>query len=185
LDEALKECQIAQELDPNQDQLSEILYIRREYDRAIEQQRRWINRYPDDGVEHYELFRCYWQKGLHKEAMQELEQTGVLFGMKETARRIRQALTVSGHEGAMRAWAKELEHLNSTKEAFLPISTAEAYAVLGDKDRAFYWLEQAFQHPELASLDDGLIDLKSDPMLDPLRSDPRYRNLLHRVGLPE
>jgi tetratricopeptide (TPR) repeat protein len=185
LDEALKECQIAQELDPNQDQLTEILYIRREYDRAIEQQRRWIDRYPDNGVEHYELFHCYWQKGLHKEAMQELEQAVVLLGRKETARRIRHGFAVSGHEGAMRAWASDLEHVDSTGEAFLPISTAEAYAVLGDKDRAFYWLEQAFQHPELASLDDGLIDLKSDPMLDPLRSDPRYQDLLRRIGLLE
>jgi tetratricopeptide (TPR) repeat protein len=161
------------------------LYIRREYDRAIEQQRRWINRYPDNGVEHYELFHCYWQKGLHKEAMQELEQAVVLFGRKETARRIRQTLAVSGPKGAMRAWARELERLDSTMEAFLPISTAEAYAVLGDKDHAFYWLEQGFQHPELASLDDGLMDLKADPMLDPLRSDPRYQYLLRRVRLPQ
>jgi tetratricopeptide (TPR) repeat protein len=185
LDEALEECQIAQELDPNQDQLSDILYFRREYDRAIEQQLRWLSRYPDNGIGHFELFHCYWQKGMGKEAIQELEQTAVLFGKKEIARLIRQGFVVSGPEGAMRAWAKELEHVNSTNEAFLPLSTAQSYAALGDKDHAFYWLEQAYQHPELVSLDDGLMDLKSDPMLDPLRSDPRYRDLLRRVRLPQ
>jgi TolB-like protein/Tfp pilus assembly protein PilF len=184
LDEALEECQIAQELDPNQDQLSDILYFRREYDRAIEQQLRWLSRYPDNGIGHSELFHCYWQKGMHKEAIQELEQTAVLFGKNEIARLIRQGFVVSGPEGAMRAWAKELERVNSTNEAFLPLSTAQAYAALGDKDHAFYWLEQAYQHTELASLDDGLMDLKVDPMLDPLRSDPRYQDLLRRVGLP-
>jgi lipopolysaccharide biosynthesis regulator YciM len=121
---------------------------------------------------------------MHKEAIQELEQTAVLVGKNEIARLIRQGFVVSGPEGAMRAWAKELERVNSTNEAFLPLSTAQAYAALGDKDHAFYWLEQAYQHTELASLDDGLMDLKVDPMLDPLRSDPRYQDLLRRVGLP-
>jgi TolB-like protein/DNA-binding winged helix-turn-helix (wHTH) protein/Tfp pilus assembly protein PilF len=185
LDEALKECQIAQELDPNQDRLSEILYIRREYDRAIEQQLRWISRYPDNGVEHHFLFHGYWQKGMHKEAIQELEQAVTLFGSKKAAARIHQGFAISGYEGAIRVLAREIEHQASTKQAFLPLLGAETYTLLGNKDRAFYWLEQAYQHPELVSLDDGLMDLKSDPMLDPLRSDPRYKDLLRRVRLPQ
>jgi len=184
LDEALKECQVAQELDPNQDRLSEILYARREYDRAIEEQRRWISRYPDNGVEHHFLFHGYWQKGMHKEAIQELEWALILFGSKETAARIRQGLAISGYEGAIQALAREIEHMASTKEAFLPMLAAESYTLLGNNDRALYWLEQAYAHPELVSVDDGLMDLKSDPMLDPLRSDPRYKDLLRRVGLP-
>jgi len=122
---------------------------------------------------------------MDKEAIQELEMAVTLFGSKEGAGRIHQGFAISGYEGAIRALAREIENLDSTKQAFLPMLAAEAYTLLGNKDRAFYWLEQAYQHPELVSLDDGLMDLKSDPMLDPLRSDPRYKDLLLRVGLPQ
>jgi tetratricopeptide (TPR) repeat protein len=184
MNDALKECQIAQELDPNQDQLSEILYYRREYDRAILLQRRWIDRYPNDGIKHYELYRLYVLKGMDKEAVQELERSAELFGSDAAAARIRRGFARSGYKGAIGAWAEEIERLDATKEAFLPTSAADAYVILEDDDRAFYWLEQAYQHPELVSIDDGLADLKTDPALDPLRSDPRYKDLLRRVGLP-
>jgi tetratricopeptide (TPR) repeat protein len=56
---------------------------------------------------------------------------------------------------------------------------AIVYAGLGDKDEAFNWLEKAF-----AVRDKGLTYLKIDPCVDPLRSDPRFHELLRRVGLP-
>ena len=185
MNDALKECQIAQELDPNQDQLSEILYYRREYDQAIEQQLRWIDRYPDDGLKHYELYRLYVLKAMYKEAVQELARSLTLFGFEDLAVRIHHSFARAGFDAAMQEWANEIEHLSEAKQAFVPMSAADVYAILGDKDRAFSWLEQAYQHPELASIDDGLIDLKTDPLLDSLRSDPRYQDLLRRIGLPQ
>lgn len=56
---------------------------------------------------------------------------------------------------------------------------AIVYAGLGEKDQAFEWLEKAY-----AARDKGLTYLKIDPCLDPLRSDPRFNELLRRVGLP-
>ena len=53
------------------------------------------------------------------------------------------------------------------------------YAGLGDKDQAFAWLEKS-----LAAHDKGMTYLKIDPCLDPLRNDPRFRDLIKRVGLP-
>jgi hypothetical protein len=53
------------------------------------------------------------------------------------------------------------------------------YAGLGDKDQAFTWLEKSFD-----AHDKGLTYLKVDPCVDPLRSDPRFDALVHRVGLP-
>jgi len=57
---------------------------------------------------------------------------------------------------------------------------ALVYAGLGEKNEAFRWLQDAF-----AAHDVGLVYLKVDPCLDPLRSDPRFNDLLHRVGLSQ
>ena len=57
---------------------------------------------------------------------------------------------------------------------------AEFYAELGDKDQAFQLLNTAFQER-----DEGLMGLKTDFSLDPLRSDPRFAELVRKVGLPQ
>jgi hypothetical protein len=83
--------------------------------------------------------------------------------------------------------AKEFEYLEATKQMFVPINLAEVYATLGDKDRAFYWLEQAYSHRDInfASTDLGLYRLNMEFLLDPIRSDPRFKDLVRRVGLPQ
>jgi hypothetical protein len=67
------------------------------------------------------------------------------------------------------------------KESYVPpFSVARIHAALGDKDEAFAWLDRAYQERDLL-----LYALKVDPRFDPLHSDPRFADLLRRIGLEE
>jgi hypothetical protein len=61
-----------------------------------------------------------------------------------------------------------------------PAVIAAHHALLDEKDLAFFWLEKAF-----AEKSGFLLNIKSHPYFDSLRSDPRYRDLLKRMGLPQ
>ena len=187
LDEGWREYQIAQELDPNHDHLSDALDHRGQHDRAIAMLQMMVKRYPDDGYLHVSLFRDYVKTGMHKEAIEEAEKVFSLFGLPEVAARIHHTFVVSGYRGAMRQLAKEFEYLAATKQMFVPINLAEIYATLGDGDRAFYWLEQAYSHRDMnfAGTDLGLYRINREFLLDPIRSDPRFNDLVQRVGLPQ
>lgn len=185
LDEGWKEAEIAQELDPNEDHLEPALDNRHEYDKIIRHITTMLGADPDNGVLHHQLYEGYTGKGMYKEAMQQLEQTLVLFGLRESAGKVRQAFAASGYTGAMRKYAEELEHLHATNQIFVPLNVAGAYAAVGDKDRAFYWLEQAYKYRGRGTVGVAMIFINRDPGLEPLRSDPRYTDLLRRVGLPQ
>ena len=89
------------------------------------------------------------------------------------------AHAVSGDSKKAQAVLKELNQL--AEHRFVqPYWIAMIYIGLGDKDQAFHWLDRSYEErsPWLAWL-------KSDVALDPLRSDPRYADLLRRMGLPQ
>jgi len=111
---------------------------------------------------------------MYKEAVQELEQSVALFGLPSD--KIREAYSTSGYKGAMRELAEEAESLQ-----FWALGLAHYWASAGDKERAFYWLEQGYKRK---GTDSGFVFLNREPGLDPLRSDPRYKDLLRRIGLP-
>lgn len=184
LDEALREGEISQELNPNEDNLSVVLEMRGEHKRAIELLQRMVALHPTDSANHYGLFRNYAETGMYEEAVQELERTLTLMGVPEVAADVHRGFAVTGYRGAMSEYAKALEAIQAAKKGFAPENLAAAYTALGDKDRAFYWLEQAYGHREDVSLDWGLMIIKEDRMLEPLRNDPRFADLLRRVGLP-
>jgi hypothetical protein len=83
----------------------------------------------------------------------------------------------------LREFAKGFESLQASGQVFMPVNVAEAYAAVGDKDRARYWLDQAVQHRAMIRTGIPATALGTDPMLASLRSDPRFKDLVHRLGL--
>ena len=188
-DEALRECRASQELDPTGDHQrdADTLYWAGQDDKAIALVQMLLQTDPDDGFLHHALYRYYARKGMLNEAGQEAAQVLALFGDPDGAARVRHALLAAGGRGALRQFAREGEHWIDTKRVYVPGNLAAAYAILGDKDRAFHWLEEAYKHHDLRWLttDIPLESLKSERMFDSLRSDPRYDDLVRRIGLPQ
>ncbi len=73
-----------------------------------------------------------------------------------------------------------LLHERMNRGEYVPsLNIAFIYTSLGDKDQAFFWLDKAFDERE-----SKLKDIKVEPIFDPLRSDPRFAELVRRIGLP-
>ena len=92
---------------------------------------------------------------------------------------LKEAMAKSGAQGY---WRRTLENYRETaKSRYVPsVLVAEACVRVGDKDSAFEWLERGFEER-----DDLMIDLKVEPVFDGLRSDPRFQDLIRRVGIPQ
>lgn len=185
MDEAWKEYEIAQELDPNQDHLSTALYRRGEYDRAIELALKKAESHPEDGVNHWFLSEIYAQKGLYKKWDQEVEKALIWFDLPQAANRIHRAFVTAGYRGALLQDARELERLIAEKQAYFPGVLAEVYAKLGDKDKAFYWLGQGVENLQMTVSEPLLGYEYAEPGFASLRSDPRLKDLHRRMGLPQ
>ena len=188
-DEASRECQISQELDPVGDPRRDVdaLNWAGKEDAAISLAQMLLQTDPDNGFLHHALYRYYARKGMFREAGQEAGKTLALLGDPDGAARVQRALVTSDGRTAVRQFASELEHWVSTKRGYCPGNIAAAYAILGEKDHAFYWLEDEYKRHDRMWLaeDISLDNLKSEPMYDSLRSDPRYQDLLRRIGLPQ
>ena len=185
LNEGLKEEQLAQELDPNVDHLSGALLYEGKYDESIQLSLRDLERQPNDGYGHYGLFQTYALAGKYPEAIKELEETGKLMGFTELVAPVDHAFKTAGFKAAIRLLAGNLEGLQREGQLYAPDILAEFYGVVGDKDRAFYWLEDAYRHKQRTGAGGGMLWLKGNPMYASLRSDPRYADLVRRVGLPQ
>ena len=185
--ESLREAQIAQQLNPSGNLLPMALYYAHDYDRAIAVSLALIQSDPNAGNLHWDLSRAYAAKGMYKDSITELEKMLNLSGAPESAASIHHAFLISGYRGARQQYAKELESLMESKKAYYPVEIAEVYETLGDKDRAFYWLEDAYKHRarHWAAADYHLEWINEEPLLEPLRSDPRFKDLVRRIGLPQ
>jgi DNA-binding winged helix-turn-helix (wHTH) protein/TolB-like protein/Tfp pilus assembly protein PilF len=180
-EEAIAEIRRAKEINPVSLIINAVeawvLYHAREYDQAIAQAQKVVEMDPHFAEVYEYLKRCYDQKGMYKEAIAARQMRRKLAGYdaKETAA-LREAAAATS---ARVYWQKRLEQdvEESKRELSTGIDMAEIYAQLGEKDEAFKWLERAYEERSVM-----MMYLKVMPNLDPLRSDPRYADLLRRVG---
>jgi len=180
MDEAMEEAEHTQALDPDTDRVAWVFYCQRRFDRFIELKRSYISRHAFDPMAHFHLGYGYERAHMYKEAVDEWETAMSGFGDNNLARDLRHGYTKTGFRGAMRAWAGGLELIEKQGGTVQPDLLAYLYSILGDKDRAFAWLENSMEmHTAQPPA------FKVDPTLDDLRSDPRFADLLRRVGLPQ
>jgi TolB-like protein/DNA-binding winged helix-turn-helix (wHTH) protein/Flp pilus assembly protein TadD len=179
--EALAEIKRAEELDPLRDSVrareADTLFLARRYDEAIEILQNAIKLTPESIGAHFTLGYTYAAKGMSERAINEFQKVISIQGETTTGLcYLGYALAMSGKRSEARAI---LDKLKTTKEYVSPTELAVLYVGLGDNDGAIASLEKAY-----AAHDLQLQTLKVDPGLDRLRSDPRFQNLVRKVGLP-
>ncbi|HMG17403.1 MAG TPA: winged helix-turn-helix domain-containing protein [Gemmatimonadales bacterium] len=179
-DEALRESDRALQLDPLSliiaTDRGEILYLARQYDRAIETWRSVLELDPEFPRAHL-IQWAYVEKGMLAEARADFERHGpgpmnvgywswlaAFYGRSGQPEQARHAI-------------RKMREL-SARQQLPPGSVARTYAAVGERDSALAYLERAY-----AEHSGELTTLKVNPVYDSLRSDPRFQSLLRRVGL--
>ncbi len=184
MDEAVAEIERARQTDPlsaivNTD-TAEILYFDRNYDEALRQARATVEMDPNFAHAHRVMERIYDQKRMFPEAIAEGKQAAALSG-DDTWMLLELAHTylVAGKKAEMQNCLSRVASLSAGGTLPNVGTTVEIYAELGQIDRALQLLESQYRRRE-----GGLILLNADPCCDSLKSDPRFQQLLQRIGLP-
>jgi tetratricopeptide (TPR) repeat protein len=154
------------------------LYEARRYTEAIAPIEKVLEFNPGFAVGHRCLGQVYEANGMYREAIPELQRAVDLAGeVPMYVAALGHAYAVSGQRDEARKALRKLDEL-AKRRYVSNFPRALICAGLGEKDRALEWLERAFQEHS-----SGMVKLKVDPRLDPLRQDARFKNLLGRVGL--
>jgi TolB-like protein/DNA-binding winged helix-turn-helix (wHTH) protein/Flp pilus assembly protein TadD len=177
-EEAIAEMRKAESLDPlsliiNAD-LAEVLVIAHYYDESIRQSRKTIEMDPNFGLAHNQLAQAYIQKHMYDQAVAELQKAVQLSGGSPTGiANLARAYVASGRRSEAVKLLSDLKKRSSASYSEI----AMIYASLGDTDQAMNWLEKGYEERFNPSV-------LLRPGFDPLRSDPRFEDLVRRIGLP-
>jgi len=183
-EEAFVQVRQAMVLDPlssgSADNLGYAFYTARQYDQAIRAFQKALELEPDMTDAHLGLGWVYAEKKMYGEAIAETEKAANLSDRHEMV--VASLGNVLGDSGKKREARKLLEVLEErSKHRYIsPCLIALVQIGLGEKDRAIASLEQGY-----ANRDQWMLYLRVDPHMDDLRSDPRFQDLIRRVGLPQ
>ena len=184
--EVIAEINRAHQLDPMSpiisNQVGAAHLWARQYDEAIVICTKVANENPTFAKAHDCLARAYWGKRMYPQVIEEWKAYGQLSGARnesDFASAMEQGFRSAGWRGAL---TKGIEvRLTQRKTGYYSAFwIATLYADLGDKDQSFRWLNTAYRER-----DSQLVNLKTDFLLDPLHSDPRFAELVRKVGLPQ
>jgi tetratricopeptide (TPR) repeat protein len=183
-EESLKESEVYLRLDPlsvaANNHLGYYYLATGQYDLAIEQEHKALRidpNYPDAILF---LGEAYRHRGMPQEALAQYEKMMALEGTSpELVQPLRKAYQSDGWRGYYRKLlARDLER--SHREYVSSYSIADSYALLGDRTQAFYYLDKAYIERDM-----WLTGIKAERDFDVLHSDPRYADMLRRMGLPQ
>jgi tetratricopeptide (TPR) repeat protein len=182
-DEAIAEAKRGQEIDPlslgENNNVALAYYRARQYDQTIEYSRKTLEMDQNFLPAHIMLGLALVEKGVFGEAIAEFQRGRELSG---NSAHLRAMLAYSYARAGKTSEARKILHeLNqlSAPDSVSPFDLAGVHIGLGEKDEAFAWLEKRYQERFWF-----LGYLKVEPLFDPLRSDPRFTDLVRRVGLP-
>jgi len=182
-EEALAETKLAQQLDPAAavpaSNIGNLSCLLGQYERGIAALKDALPLDPNFVHTHDFLAACYLQQKMYAEAIAVLKEARSLkLSSPRILGRLAYAYAVSGNKDDALQIVDELKSAAETDDDAL-IRIAQAFVGLDDKERALEWLEKAYQRRLV-----WLRALKVDFTFDPLRSDPRFKDVLRRIGLP-
>jgi TolB-like protein/DNA-binding winged helix-turn-helix (wHTH) protein/Tfp pilus assembly protein PilF len=184
LDEALREIERARELDPLSLVINAnagfVLAIAGRAGEAAEQCRRTLEMDPNFAQAWFRLGQIDVSRGMYEAAIEELEKAIQLSGGSPRARaELGLAQALAGKRKAAETTLAELER-QAARRYVSPFDFALVHAGLGNGGRALEWLEKAYDERS-----PGLSLLQRDPAFLALRQEPRFRDLVRRIGLPQ
>jgi TolB-like protein/DNA-binding winged helix-turn-helix (wHTH) protein/Flp pilus assembly protein TadD len=179
--EAIAELRKAKSLDPLSliisADLADVLCVAHLYDDSVQESRKALEIDPNFAVGHYVLGQAFEQKHMYDEAIAEFQRAIDISGHSAAFdSSLAHAYAVSGRRQEATKIAKYLES-SSDQSPSAEAHIALIYVGLGDMDQAMTWLNKAYD----ARFNPSIL---LRPFFDPVRSDPRFKDLLSRIGLP-
>ena len=189
--EAVAENQRALALDPLSLPINNFMgmsyYFAEDYEKSYQQYQRTIALDPTFPLAHEYFSALLIAMGRYESAIQEKEQSELLGGMspEQAAAEADSSLKAFRSGGPKGYWQHNLDMVLARQQrgegSFAASDMVALYALVGDKDKAFLWLDKAYDARE----GEAITLLKCDPYFRNLRGDPRFSAMLRRMGLPE